>query len=65
MGSRIPFAVPVLAALPGNRLLQSCHHVPLHVRIRPFLDRDRGGGVRHKDMQQTIPPAAPGGGLLQ
>ena len=65
MGGRVPLAMPVLAALPGNRLLQCRRHVLPHVRIRSFLDRDRGRGVRHKDMQQTIPPAAPGGGFLQ
>ena len=65
MGRRVSLAVPILPVLPGHRLFQRQRHVPAHVRIGPFLDRDRRGGVRHKEMQQPVPPTSPGGGLLQ
>jgi len=65
MRGGISFAMPILPILPRHRLLQRQRHVPPHVRIGSFLDRDRRGGVRHKKMQQSVPPPSPGGGLLQ
>ena len=65
MGRRVTLAMPVLPALPRHRLFQRERHVPPHVRIGSFLNRHRRGGVRHKEMQQPVPPTSPGGGLLQ
>ncbi len=62
---RVAFCMPILPALPRNRPLQRRRQIPPHVRIRPFLDRDRRRGVRHEDVQEPVPPTAPGGGLLQ
>jgi len=65
MRRRVSLAVPILPVLPRHRLFQRQRHVPTHVRIGPFLDGHRRGGVRHKEMQQSVPPSSPGGGLLQ
>lgn len=65
MGRRVTLAMPVLPALPRHRLFQRERHVPAHVRIGPFLDGHRCGGVRHEEVQESVPPPSPGGGLLQ
>jgi len=65
MCRRVALAMPILPVLPGHRLFQRQRHVPPHVRIGPFLNRHRRGGMRHKEMQQPVPPTSPGGGLLQ
>lgn len=65
MGRRVALAMAVLPVLPGHRLFQCQHHVPPHVRIGPFLNGHGRGGVRHKEMHQSVPPAFPGGNLFQ
>ena len=65
MGGGVPLAVPVFPAFPRHRSLQGRRQVPPHVRIGPLLDGYRRGRVRHKDVQQPVPPSPPGGCLLQ
>lgn len=57
--------MPIFPALPRHGLRQRGRQIPPHVRIRSLLDCHRRRGVRHKNMQQPVPPASPGGGFLQ
>ena len=65
MRRRISLPVAVLPVFPRHRLFQGRRHVPPHVRIRPFLEGHRRGGVRDEHVEQAVPPSLPGGGLLQ
>jgi len=65
MRRRIPLPMPILPTFPRHRLLQGNRHVPTHIRIRALLDCDPRRGVGNHHVQQPVPPASPGGHLLQ
>ena len=62
---RISLPVPVFPAFPRHRPLQGRGQVPPNVRVGPFLDSDGRRGMGDNNVEQSVPPAAPGGRLLQ
>jgi hypothetical protein len=49
MAVAVPLAVPVIALILGNQLIELAQQIVLHVRVVVFVDGDGGGGVRDVD----------------
>lgn len=65
MGGGVALRMAVVAAFPRHGPFQGGGQIPPNIRIRPFLDGHRGGGVRNKHVQDPVLPPPSGRDLLQ